>query len=165
MAPGPRGRGHSLLSATEYTISFDPGQLQRDRMYEYLSRSYWSPNIRRDVFDRQIDHSFCVGAYLTETGEQIGFARLVTDYGRFAYLADVYVLPEYQGKGIAQAMVGGLIEHDRVKTVGHWILATKDAHTLYEKFGFEATNERYMFMRKSMERWQEAVSPPTENAS
>ncbi len=130
-------------------------RLQRDRMYEYLSHSYWSPRIRRDVFDRQIDNSFCVGAYLKESGEQIGFARLVTDYGRFAYLADVYVLPEYEGNGIAKAMVGGLIEHDAVKTVGHWTLATKDAHSLYEKFGYEPANERYMMMRKSSDRWQE----------
>lgn len=125
-------------------------------MYEYLSQSYWSPKIRREVFDRQIDHSFCVGAYDLESGNQIGFARLVTDYGRFAYLADVYVLPDYQGKGIAQAMVDGLINHDEVKTVGHWILATRDAHTLYEKFGFEPADERYMSMRKSSDRWQES---------
>lgn len=137
-----------------YRISFERADLQLDRMYVHLSRSYWSPGIRRDVFDRQIENSFCVGAYLESNGEQIGFARLVTDYGRFAYLADVYVLPEYQGKGIAQAMVGGLVEHDCVKTVGHWILATRDAHSLYEKFGFEAADERYMSMRKSAERWQ-----------
>lgn len=144
------------MSQSKFEISFDPARLQRDRMYDYLSQSYWSPKIRRDVFDRQIDHSFCVGAYLRSTGEQIGFARLVTDYGRFAYLADVYVLPDYQGKGIAQAMVDGLINHDEVKTVGHWILATRDAHTLYEKFGFEPADERYMSMRKSSDRWQES---------
>lgn len=144
------------MSQSEFEISFDPARLQRDRMYEYLSQSYWSPKIRREVFDRQIDHSFCVGAYDLESGNQIGFARLVTDYGRFAYLADVYVLPDYQGKGIAQAMVDGLINHDEVKTVGHWILATRDAHTLYEKFGFEPADERYMSMRKSSDRWQES---------
>lgn len=144
------------MSPSEFEISFDPERLQRDRMYEHLSQSYWSPNIRRDVFDRQIDHSFCVGAYLTGSGDQIGFARLVTDYGRFAYLADVYVLPEHQSKGIAQAMVNGLIEHEAVKTVGHWILATRDAHTLYEKFGFEPADERYMSMRKSSDRWRDS---------
>lgn len=142
------------MSEFQFTISFDKDQLQRDRIYEYLSRSYWSPNIRRDLVERQIDNSFCVGAYEKGTNLQIGFARLVTDYGRFAYLADVYVLEEYQGKGIAKAMVDGLINHECVSTVGHWTLATKDAHTLYEKLGFEPADERYMMMRKSPDRWQ-----------
>lgn len=144
------------MSDLAYSVSFDTELLRHDRMYDHLSKSYWSPNIRRDVFDRQIENSLCVGAYLEESKEQIGFARLVTDYGRFAYLADVYVLEEFQGNGIAQAMVDALVNHDKVKTVGHWILATKDAHKLYEKFGFVAADERYMMMRKSPERWQEA---------
>jgi len=145
----------------DYTLSFDPERLQRDRMYEHLSQSYWSPRIRREVFDRQLDHSFCIGAYAIETGNQIGFSRLVTDYGRFAYLCDVYVLDEYQGQGIAQAMIQTLMDHESVKTVGHWILATKDAHKLYEKLGFELADERYMMMRRSSDRWQE----PDPNAS
>ena len=144
-----------------YTLSFEKDRLQFERIYEYLSNSYWSPNIRRDVVERGIANSLCIGAYDDETGFQIGFARLVTDYGRFAYLCDVYVLPEHQGKGIAKAMVTALIEHESVKSVGHWTLATKDAHSLYEKFGFEPANERYMMMRKSIDRWQE----PNPNAS
>ena len=142
------------MSEFEFTIDFDKDKLQRDRIYDYLVQSYWSPNIRREVVERQFENSFCVGAYLRDSGLQIGFARLVTDYGRFAYLADVFVLDEYQGKGVAQTMVDGLVNHEAVSTVGHWILATKDAHSLYEKFGFEQINERYMMMRKSSERWQ-----------
>lgn len=136
-------------------ISFEPELLQRDRIYDYLSNSYWSPNIRREVFDRGLSNSLCVGAYDVESGLQIGFARVVTDYGRFAYLCDVYVLDEFQGQGIGQAMCKALIDHESVKSVGHWTLATKDAHSLYAKLGFEPTNERYMMMRRSSERWQE----------
>ena len=136
-----------------YKLSFDKSDLQFERIYEYLSNSYWSPNIRRDVVERQIANSLCIGAF-DGNGRQIGFARLVTDYGRFAYLADVYVLEGHQSKGIAQSMVKSLMDHDSVKTVGHWTLATKDAHTLYAKLGFEPTNERYMMMRRSSDRWQ-----------
>jgi GNAT superfamily N-acetyltransferase len=130
-------------------------------MYEHLCQSYWSPNIRREVFDRGVENSLCIGAYDHETGDQIGFARLVTDYGRFAYLCDVYVLDDHQGKGLAQAMVQLLMEHDSVKTVGHWTLATRDAHTLYIKLGFTRADERYMMMRRSSDRWQD----PDLNAS
>ena len=137
-----------------YTLSFDKDLLQFEQIYDYLSNSYWSPNIRRDVVERGIANSLCIGAY-NETGDQIGFARLVTDYGRFAYLCDVYVLEENQGKGIAQTMIKALMDHDSVKSVGHWTLATKDAHSFYAKLGFEPANERYMMMRRSSERWQE----------
>ena len=138
-----------------FTLSFEKDRLQFERIYEYLSKSYWSPNIRRDVVERGIANSLCIGAYDDETGFQIGFARLVTDYGRFAYLCDVFVLDGHQGQGIAQTMVQSLMDHDDVKTVGHWTLATKDAHSLYAKLGFEPANERYMMMRRSSDRWQD----------
>lgn len=144
-----------------YRLSFDKSDLQRDRIFEYLSSSYWSPGIRRDLVERAIENSLCIGIFEEETGDQIGFARLVTDYGRFAYLCDVFVQEGHQGRGIAQTMVQALMDHDAVKTVGHWTLATKDAHSLYAKLGFEPANERYMMMRRSSERWQE----PGPNAS
>ncbi len=139
-----------------YRSSFDKSQLQFDHIFDYLSNSYWSPNIRRDLVQKAIENSLCIGAYEESTGDQIGFARLVTDYSRFAYLCDVFVLNDYQGKGIAQWMIQALMDHDDVKTVGHWTLATKDAHSLYAKLGFEPANERYMMMRRSSERWQES---------
>jgi GNAT superfamily N-acetyltransferase len=144
-----------------YCFSFDKQELQIDRIYEYLSNSYWSPRIRRDLVERAIENSLCIGVYEESTGDQIGFARLVTDYGRFAYLCDVFVFHDHQGKGIAQWMIQALMDHDDVKTVGHWTLATKDAHSLYAKLGFEPANERYMMMKRSSDRWQE----PDSNAS
>jgi GNAT superfamily N-acetyltransferase len=141
-----------------YRLSFDQSDLQFDRIYAYLSKSYWSPDIRRDLVERAIRNSLFIGIYEVLTGDQIGFARLVTDYGRFAYLCDVFVLESHQGKGIAQWMIQALMDHDDVKTVGHWTLATKDAHSLYKKLGFEPANERYMMMRRSNDRWQEQGS-------
>jgi GNAT superfamily N-acetyltransferase len=140
------------------TYSFEREKLQRDRIYDYLSNSYWSPNIRRALVERAIDNSLCIGAYDDETDLQIGFARLVTDYGRFAYLCDVYVLDGYQGQGIGRALCQALMDHDSVKTVGHWTLATKDAHGVYAKLGFCQADERYMMLRKSSDRWQEIAS-------
>lgn len=144
-----------------YSLSFDKSRLQRDQIFDYLSRSYWSPQIRREIVERAIENSLCIGVYEDGTGDQIGFARLVTDYGRFAYLCDVFVIDDHQGKGIAQWMIQALMDHDDVKTVGHWTLATKDAHSLYEKLGFTTADERYMMMRRSSDRWQE----PDPNAS
>jgi GNAT superfamily N-acetyltransferase len=146
------------LTSLNYFVSFDTDLIQRDRVYDYLSQSYWSPNLRRDLFDQGLQNSLCVGAYEEGTNKQIAFARLVTDYARFAYLCDVFVFDEYQGKGVAQRMLDELFNHEKVKTVGHWLLATKDAHKLYEKLGFEAAGERYMRMGRSSDRWQEPSS-------
>lgn len=146
------------MSNLNYFVSFDTDLIQHDRVYDYLRQSYWSPNIRRDLYDQAVLSSFCVGAYEEGTNKQIAFARLVTDYARFAYLCDVFVFDEYQGKGVAQRMLDELFNHQKVQTVGHWILATKDAHTLYEKLGFEPADERYMRMGRSSDRWQVPAS-------
>lgn len=142
-------------------VSFDTDLLQLDRIYDFLSNSYWSPNLQREVFDRGIENSLCIGAYDRETGAQVGFAKVVTDNGRFAYLCDVFVFEEYRGQGIGQAMCAALIDHESLRTVGHWVLATKDAHGVYSKLGFVQADKRYMMLKRSSDRWQQ----PDPNAS
>lgn len=97
-------------------------------VHRMLSGSYWSAKIPIDVVEAAIGNSFCVGAYAKD-GSQVGFARLVTDYATFAYLCDVIVDEDWRGKGIGKQMVASL---RRV------LLATRDAHSLYERFGFKA---------------------------
>lgn len=126
-----------------------------DQVIDYLRQSYWSENIRPDLVRTGFEKSVVVGAYELQTGTFLGAARAVTDHARFAYLCDVFVLHEYQGNGIATAMIEKLMSQSELANVGHWILATKDAHALYRKIGYETAGERYMRMILPPERWKD----------
>jgi GNAT superfamily N-acetyltransferase len=102
--------------------------------HAYLARSYWSPNIPFEIVERAIANSLCVA--VRHGGEQVGFARVVTDKATFAYLADVYVLEEHRGRSLARAMVGWLHDHPELQGLRRWLLMTVDAHPLYETIGW-----------------------------
>ena len=117
--------------------SFDPARFDRDRIHAFLStEAYWSMGVPRAVVDRAIDHSLGIGAY--RDGEQIGFARVVTDRATFAYLADVFVVQSARGRGIARTMVGALLAHEDLAGLRRVFLFTADAHALYRSLGFSA---------------------------
>lgn len=118
----------------DYTLSDDPALLDLDAIHAFLSRSYWSPGIPRATVARAIANSLCFGVYLGT--EQVGFARLVTDRATFAYLADVYVLEPHRGRGLSRALMELVMAHPEVQGLRRWLLATRDAHGLYRKFGF-----------------------------
>jgi len=118
-------------------IDTAPARLDRDRIHAWLSsQSYWARDIPRAVFERALDHSLCFGAYLD--GEQIGFARLVTDRATFAYLADVFVLDEHRGRGHARQLMDAVMAHPQVQGLRRMMLVTRDAHGLYAHYGFTA---------------------------
>ena len=119
-----------------YDISTDPGRLQLDAIHAYLTRSYWSPGIPKDIVARAIAHSMCFGLYQGES--QVGFARVVTDKASFGYLADVYVLEEHRGQGLSKRLVGEILAHPELQGLRRFLLATADAHGLYAQFGFNA---------------------------
>lgn len=119
-----------------HRISLDPAELQFDVIHGYLTRSYWSPGIPRKTVEGAARHSLCVGAY-GPGGAQVGFARLVTDHTTFGYLADVFVLEAHRGLGLAEAMVRTLMELPEVQGMRRLMLATRDAHGLYRKLGWE----------------------------
>jgi len=119
----------------DYRISLDAADLQFDVIHGYLSRSYWSPDIPRAVVEKAARHSVCAGAY-GPNGDQVGFARLVTDHATFGYLADVFVLEAHRGLGLAEAMVHALLGLQDVKGLRRLMLSTRDAHGLYEKLGW-----------------------------
>ncbi len=123
-----------------FLISTDVDKLDIDMIYAYLAQeSYWSAGISRAKVARFVLYSLCFGVYdQKETGDQqIGFARAVTDYTTFAYLADVFILDAYQGRGLGKWLVASVLSHPDVQGLRRWSLRTADAHSLYTRFGFK----------------------------
>src|SRR4051812_24915624 len=114
------------LQNAEFTLSTDPARLDWEGIYQFLSHSYWAVNRPRDMIEKSIRNSLCFGIY--EASKQIGFARAVTDYATFAYLADVFILEPYRGRGLARWLIASILSHPELKTLRRWSLATRDAH-------------------------------------
>jgi GNAT superfamily N-acetyltransferase len=116
-------------------VSTDKSRLDIDLIHNFLSKeSYWATNIPRDVVERSIENAICFGAY--EGKEQVGFARVVTDYAVFAYVGDVFVLPAHRGRGVSKLIMQAIREHPGLQRLRRWHLLTRDAHALYRQFGF-----------------------------
>jgi GNAT superfamily N-acetyltransferase len=124
------------MPTPEYEISLDPARLDVEAAHAYLSTSYWAAGIPLSVLRKAVENSLCVAAF--SGPEQVGFARVVTDRATFAYLADVYVLQEHRGRGISRRLVAALLQHPELHGLRRLMLVTRDAHGLYEKFGFTA---------------------------
>jgi GNAT superfamily N-acetyltransferase len=135
---------HLELSRGEFMLSSDPSRLDIGAMHEFLSQSYWGRQRPRSVLERAVRHSLCQGLY--RGGAQIGFGRAVTDYATFGYLADVYVLEAYRGRGLGKWLVASILEHPDLGGLRRWMLATKTAHKLYHHFEFTALKEPGNFM-------------------
>ena len=119
-----------------------------DVVHRFLSEeSYWAQGITRERVERAIAHSIPFSAF--EGGAQIGFARVISDRATFAYLADVFVLPSHRGRGIARKIMEAIFAHPELQELRRWMLVTRDAHALYEQFGFRAlaAPERHMERR------------------
>ena len=126
-----------------YVISDDPGRLDVEAIHAFLTRSYWSPGTPFDLVRRAAAGSLCFGMYLRQEGgeTQVGFARVITDRATFAYLADVYILEEHRGQGLAIWLVDVILSHPDLQGLRRWMLATRDAHGLYAKFGFRPPDD------------------------
>ena len=134
-------------SRGEFVISDDPGRLDLDVVHGFLTRSYWAEGIPRKTVERAIAHSIPFGLYhLAGTEALVGFARVVSDHATFAYLADVFVLDSHRGQGLGIWLVECIVAHPELQSLRRWILATKDAHTLYRRFGWGglASPDRWM---------------------
>ena len=130
-----------------YLITTDSARLDREAIWRFLRTSYWSPGIAREQVDRAIENSMPFGL-LGAAGEQAGFARVVTDRSRFAWLADVFVLGAHRGRGLGVWLVQTVLEHPDLAQA-RFVLGTKDAHGLYERFGFRAVDSARMMERPS----------------
>lgn len=119
----------------EYTISTERKRLDLDVIHGFLVRSYWARGRTRDRVSQSIAHSLPFGLYHRQ--EQVGFARVVTDYVVIAYLADVFVLEEHRGNGLGEWLVETAMSLPELHLMRRWLLATRDAHELYRRFGFD----------------------------
>ncbi|WP_413692536.1 GNAT family N-acetyltransferase [Psychromonas sp. KJ10-2] len=128
-----------------YKISSDPKQMDLSVIHGYLAGSYWAKGVPLSTMQTAINNSFCFGVF-TEAGQQVAFARMITDYATSAYLADVFVLPEHRGKGLSKWLVQTIIDHPQLQGLRRMLLVTSDAHNLYRKFGFSALASPELFM-------------------
>ena len=122
-----------------YLISADKTKLDIKVIYSYLSNSYWAKNRTLRATKLSIKNSLCFGVYFNN--KQIGFARIITDYATFAYLADVFILEDHRGKGLSKWLMDVILKYSELQNIRRWFLATRDAHKLYEKFGFTSLKE------------------------
>jgi GNAT superfamily N-acetyltransferase len=142
-----------------YLISDDPARLDLEVIHGYLGRSYWAAGIPREMVERSVRNSLCVGLYAAG-GEQVGMVRVVTDRATFAWLADVFVLEPHRGRGLSKAMMRAVMAHPELQTVRRFTLATRDAHGLYAQFGFTPVAKPESQMEKRQPQpWQAPVPP------
>ena len=144
-----------------FTIDTNRARLDVDLVHGFLTTTYWATNIPREAVERSIANSLCFGIY--DGAMQVGFARVVSDMVHFAYLADVFVLPGYRGRGLGKWLTATITRHPELQTVRRWLLATRDAHGVYAAAGFGPLEEpgRYMTIKKVPPWQQEPTSTAT----
>lgn len=134
----------------DYTISISREKLNIETIHKFIStESYWGIGRPIEVVQKSVDNSFPFGIYKGD--EMVGFARVVTDYATFAWIADVFVLSEHRGKGLSKWLMEVILNHPELQGFRRWVLATKDAQGLYSQFGFQEL--------KRPERWMERFDP------
>jgi N-acetylglutamate synthase-like GNAT family acetyltransferase len=133
----------------QYTITTDKEKFDVDLIHSFLTNSYWAEGISKEIIRRSIDGALCFGVF--ENNKQIGFARMITDKATFAYLADVFIIEEYRGRGLSKWLMQIVISHPDLQGLRRMMLATRDAHELYKKFGFIRLN--------NVDRWMHIHDP------
>jgi len=120
----------------EYLISTDKTKLDVQVIHNFLKETYWAKNVPLEVVEKSIENSICFGVYFHD--DQIGFARVVTDYSTCAYIADVFILNEFRGRGLSKWLMKVIMNYPELQNLKRWMLGTKDAHSLYSQFGFSS---------------------------
>ena len=128
----------------EFVVTTDAAWLDEDLIHKVLSTGYWAEGIPREVVARSIRNSLCFGVF--EGAKQVGFARVISDYATFAYLADVFLIESHRGRGLAKFLMECIFRHPELQGLRRWTLLTRDAHGFYAQFGFRplAHPERFM---------------------
>jgi GNAT superfamily N-acetyltransferase len=148
-----------MMNMTSIEISTDRGRLDVAMIHAFLADdSYWVPGISRSSVEKCIKHSLCFGVYTDN--RQIAFARVVTDYVRYAHLLDVFVLPEFRGRGLGKLLMSNILSHPELGTIARYTLGTQDAHGLYAQYGFTAI----AIPERQMELLRPKAPPPPGNA-
>jgi GNAT superfamily N-acetyltransferase len=134
----------------EYTISTDKERLDLDVIHKFLSEeSYWAGERTLEQTKTAIENSICFGLYRGD--KQIGFARVVSDKATFAYIGDVFIIDEFRGRGLSKWLMQMIVDHPELQGLRRWVLATRDAHGLYEQFEFAPL--------RHPDRWMEKTAP------
>jgi len=135
---------HAEHRQGEYLITTDPARFDLDVIHGYLTACYWAEGIPRETVQRSIEGALCFGLFAGD--KQVGFARVITDQATYAYLADVFILEPHRGRGLSKWMMQCILSDPRLQGLRRWSLVTRDAHGLYEQFGFTALEnpQRYM---------------------
>nr|WP_026006035.1 GNAT family N-acetyltransferase [Moritella dasanensis] len=128
-----------------YNVSTNFTDMDLDVIHGFISASYWAKGIPMATLQRSLENSLCFGVF-TQGGEQVGFARMITDKATFAYLSDVFVLEAHQGKGLSKLLMTAIIAHPELQGLRRMLLATSDAHGLYQQFGFKALADPDIYM-------------------
>lgn len=122
-------------SKGDFTITTDQKDFDFEMLFQYLSKeSYWAEGIPMSVLKKAVSNSMSFALFFKN--EQIGFARVITDYSTFGYLADVFIIHEYRGQGLSRWLMDYISAHPELQGFRRWLLATRDAHGLYAKYGF-----------------------------
>jgi GNAT superfamily N-acetyltransferase len=131
-----------------FFISTEKEKFDIDLIHSFLTRSYWAEGISKEIIRRSIEGALCFGIF--ENDKQIGFARMITDKATFAYLADVFIIEEYRGIGLSKWLMEVIMAHPDLQGLRRMLLATRDAHELYKKFGFTPLTyvDRWMHIHK-----------------
>lgn len=139
-----------------FYISTENEKMDIDFIHSFLSRSYWAEGISKEIIRRSIEGALCFGVFENNKqampdGRQVGFARMITDRATFAYLADVFIIEEYRGLGLSKWLMEIIMSHPDLQGLRRMMLATRDAHELYKKFGFTLLN--------NVDRWMQIHDP------
>jgi N-acetylglutamate synthase-like GNAT family acetyltransferase len=129
-----------------YIISTDKSRIDISAVHRFLTQSYWAEGIPIEMVERAINNSLCFS--ISREHELIGFARVISDYSTFAYLADVFILPAERGRGLAKWLMQTILDHPQLQGLRRFTLATRDAHGLYAQFGFSAFDKPERWMQK-----------------
>lgn len=140
---------HHLWSQGDYEISTDPARIDVELVHEFLTNSYWAKGIPLETVRMSLENSIPFGVYRGR--QQVGFARVISDLATFAYLADVFVLEPWRGRGLSKWLMECIMTHPDLQGLRRWMLVTQDAHDLYRQFGFTEL--------RAPERWMEIHSP------
>ena len=128
----------------EFIVTDRREDLDIETIHNFLRESYWAKEIPRPIVEKAVNNSLCFGLY--HNSKQVGFGRAVSYHATFAYLADVFVVPAYRGRGLGKWLVSCIIAHPELQGLRRWMLATLDAHRLYEQNGFIALRKPEWFM-------------------
>ena len=130
----------------EVEFSTDKSKLDIELIYNFLTNSYWAKGRTREAVIKSMQNSICFGIYIND--KQVGFARVLSD-NVFAYVTDLFVIEEHRGKGYSKVLMEKILLYEELSEIELWVLATKDAQDLYEKFGFESISNPEMYMTKA----------------